>query len=101
MQVGKLDGAPVRGQGDDMLRWDRGVPGDPGLKIIEAAAKLASNREQDLTWGVIHGELCDIDLQPLARMGYQHLESHPETSPMESDAAMRDRRGRERGSGNI
>lgn len=41
----------------------------------------------------LHGKLRGIDLQPLARMGYQHLSSHPETSPMEDYAALCDRLG--------
>lgn len=33
----------MRRQGDNMLWWNRGFPGDPGLEIIEATAELVAN----------------------------------------------------------
>jgi hypothetical protein len=83
----------MRGQGDNMLWRDRGLFGNPGLEIIEAALELVDGISVTCS-RVLHGELCSIDFQPQARMGYQHLESHPETSPSQNYAAMCDRKKR-------
>lgn len=76
-----------------MLWWDRGLFGNQGLEIIEAALELVDGISVTRSW-ILHGELCSIDFQPQARMGYQHLKSHPETSPNQNSAAMCDREKR-------
>lgn len=86
----ELNAAALRCQGNDLLDRDGTISGYPCFQVIETA-KVISSWSGFNQGPSILGELCCIDLQPLARMGDQHLCSHPETSPMEDYAALSDR----------
>lgn len=85
----KLDAAALGCQGNDMLWRDGAIPGHPRLQVVKTIAIVKLTRQaQYLREQRLPGKLRCIDLQPLARMGNQHLCSHPKTSPVKHKAAL-------------
>lgn len=89
VKIRKLDAAALGCQGNDMLWREGAIPGYPRLQIVKTVAIVnLAHQTQHLWEQILPGELRCIDLQPLARMGNQHLCSHPKTSPVKHWAAL-------------
>lgn len=89
VKTGKLNAAALGCQGNDMLWRDGAIPSHPRLQVVKTIAIVKLTRHtKHLSEQILPGELRCIDLQPLARMGNQHLCSHPKTSPVKHKAAL-------------
>lgn len=89
VKVRKLHAAALGCQGNDMLWRDGAILSHPRLQVVKTIAIVKLTRHTQHLWEqILPGELRCIDLQPLARMGNQHLCSHPKTSPVKHKAAL-------------
>jgi hypothetical protein len=72
-----------------MLWRERAIPGHPRLQVVKTLTIINLTRHTQHPWEqILPRELRCIDFQPLARMGNQHLCSHPKTSPVKHKAAL-------------
>lgn len=68
-----------------MLGRDGAVAADPDLEIIETGDVVSTGSPSQSHTSHVLGELRRVNLEALARMGNQHLRSHPETLPMDTE----------------